>query len=392
MTRPPGTIALVDAWQVAEARDFFVRAWPMYVHELSGFDTDFYTLDAEGRWQPDIVQDWIAPVTPSANLREGHTAREAAQPFQRAHVIVQDRRPVGFVCIGLSPFKYMPDDVDLSIAEMFLIHASRGTGTGESALALLFARYPGRFELRAIHDNARAIAFWRRALPRLGAQAIVERSEHGDVTFRFRIGDHEHAQRTQRTYDAIAPQFLERTRSLDGPWVERFARALPPGSQVVDLGAGPCHLSAALRAEGLRVISVDRSAAMLRVAQHEYPGPRVQADLRCLPFRAASLDGIWANASLLHLDREELAPALRELRRVLVASGLLHLTLKHGEGGGWDRSKYSPDAPRWFTYFTEAEVDAALQAAGFSVEEGCVEAGKHDTWIIRVARARENAP
>src|SRR5262245_15518629 len=109
------TTELLDAWQQPDARAFFVNAWPMYVHELSGFDTDFYELDAAGRWQPDIMGDWVAPVTPEANLRSPATA--VAQPYQRAHVIVDSGRPVGFVCVGLQPFKYMPEDVDQCVAE-----------------------------------------------------------------------------------------------------------------------------------------------------------------------------------------------------------------------------------------------------------------------------------
>ncbi|AUX34314.1 uncharacterized protein SOCE836_064860 [Sorangium cellulosum] len=92
----------------------------MYVHEISGFDTSFYVLDEAGRWQPDIVNDWVSSVTPPGNLRTPQSDQGPTQPFQRAHVITSDARPVGFVCVGLRAFKCMPDDVDLSIAEFFL--------------------------------------------------------------------------------------------------------------------------------------------------------------------------------------------------------------------------------------------------------------------------------
>src|ERR1700733_12798519 len=102
------TVEIVDAWREANAREFFRNVWPMYVHEIAGFDTDFYVLDAAGRWQPDVVEHWISSVTPNENLRTSRQDLDETQPLQRTHVIVSDARPVGFVCIGVKPFKFMP--------------------------------------------------------------------------------------------------------------------------------------------------------------------------------------------------------------------------------------------------------------------------------------------
>jgi predicted acetyltransferase len=183
------SVLLLDAWRVAEAAEFFRKVWPMYVHEISGYDTDFYVLDAEGRWQPDLVEDWLATQTPRANLAEGVEALPGTvQPYQRTHVIVHDERPVGFACIGLRPFKYMPDDADLTIAEFFVIHALRGERVGRRALELVLARYSGRWGLRVLHDNVRALRFWSKTLPEAGAREVRSRTDHGDIAFRFSTG------------------------------------------------------------------------------------------------------------------------------------------------------------------------------------------------------------
>jgi predicted acetyltransferase len=181
-------VAIIDAWRVVAAREFLRNVWPMYVHEISGFDTDFYVLDESGRWTPDIVEDWISSMTPPQNLRITRAEQSSAQQFQRAHVITTGGRPVGFVCVGMRPFKYMPVDADLNIAEFFLIHASRRTGTATRALELLLRRYVGRWHLRAVHDNARAIRFWRKALPSAGVHDLEEGREDNDVVFRFLTG------------------------------------------------------------------------------------------------------------------------------------------------------------------------------------------------------------
>jgi predicted acetyltransferase len=182
---PTDDVAIVDAWGEPEARRFFENVWPMYVHELSGFGSVFYHLDSSGRWLPDIAGDWVSSVTPADNLDPAVEHGDLRQPFQRAHVIARAGFHVGFACIGLRPFKYMPEDADVTLAEFFLTRAVRGTGTGRRALELLLARYPGRWYLRALEHNARAIRFWRKTLPAVGTLALEEGLESGDVTWRF---------------------------------------------------------------------------------------------------------------------------------------------------------------------------------------------------------------
>ena len=196
------------------------------------------------------------------------------------------------------------------------------------------------------------------------------------------------AQRTQDSYDRVAAQYLERSRdrSILHPWMRRFTELLPSNGLVLDLGAGPCLDSAELRSLGLRVISVDRSRRMLTAAHQEIHGPRVQADMRQLTFRPNCIAGVWACASLLHLDRDELVPALSAIRDVLVSCGVLFVSLKYGSGGTWDTSKFGPEAPRWFTYWSDDDLDASLGSVGFEIVESATEEGLQDRWIARVAR------
>jgi predicted acetyltransferase len=178
-------VSLADGWSNAGARDFFLNAWPMYVHDISAFDSDFYCLDANGRWLPDIAGDWVASVTRADNLDANHAPSGEKQPYQRAHVILDRGRPVGFACVGLSPFRHMPAEADVILAEFFLIHGSRGVGIGQHVARALVARYPGRWSLSAIHDNTRAIRFWRKTLPLLGVSDLRERTIQREVSWDF---------------------------------------------------------------------------------------------------------------------------------------------------------------------------------------------------------------
>ena len=202
------------------------------------------------------------------------------------------------------------------------------------------------------------------------------------------MGDRsDEAQRTRRTYDAIAAEFLERTRDR-GPMqaaLDAFAARLPSGGLVLDVGAGPGTDSAELRARGLRVVSVDLSLGMLKAGLEALPGARVQADMRRLPFGRVA-DGLWANASLLHLRREEVPMALREFGRVLRRPGLLHLGVKRGRHEGFEEERYGPGRPRFFTYWEAEALDAALREAGFVIERAQTDPRARDTWLQRLAR------
>jgi SAM-dependent methyltransferase len=196
------------------------------------------------------------------------------------------------------------------------------------------------------------------------------------------------ARKNQGSYDQVAAEYLERSRdrSLLRPWMLRFRERLPENGLVLDLGAGPCLDSAELRTLGLRVISVDRSWRMLIAAQQEILGPRVQADMRQLTFRPNCIAGVWACASLLHLERDELVPAVSGICNVLVSSGVLFVSLKYGSGGSWDTSKFGPEAPRWFTYWSEEDVDSSLRSAGFEILESATQEVLQNRWIARIAR------
>ena len=187
---------------------------------------------------------------------------------------------------------------------------------------------------------------------------------------------------THATYDAIAEAFHERTRTPEKSWrwAERFAERAGAGALVGDLGCGPGRDLASLRELGLRVFGLDRSLGMLRAGIADDGGARVQADLRALPIADASLGGGWANASLLHLAPDAMSAALGEIARILRPGAPLHVTLKRGEGAGYESERYG--RPRWFQLWTDADLDAALGRAGFDIE--IAETRElTDTWLLR---------
>jgi 8-oxo-dGTP pyrophosphatase MutT (NUDIX family) len=103
---------------------------------------------------------------------------------------------------------------------------------------------------------------------------------------------------------------------------------------------------------------------MLRQARAHGAERLVQADARALPFAPGTLDAAWACASLLHLPKAQLPNALAEIRRAL-GHGHICLIMKTGEGEAWRED--GSGKRRFFAYYHRAEVELALERAGFRV-------------------------
>ena len=158
---------------------------------------------------------------------------------------------------------------------------------------------------------------------------------------------------------------------------------------VLDVGAGPGHLTAELAGAGARAVALDASAAMVALAARRGV-PVVRGDLRRAPFADGAFDGVWSSASLLHVPRAEVPATLAEWRRVTAPGGLLALSTASGGSDGWEDPPYDTRGerppPRWFTYHDEAPLRALLHAAGWSVESVTTYAGLR-LWLRVRARA-----
>lgn len=144
------------------------------------------------------------------------------------------------------------------------------------------------------------------------------------------------------------------------PALARFLDALAPGAEVLDLGCGHGIASAHLSRAGHRVTGLDASAGLLQVARRLAP----DATFICAGFddldTEAGYDGVWANYALVHAPRAALPGHLSAIARALRPGGLLHLSMLLGDNE--ERDAHG----RAYSYFSEAELDAAIGDAGFS--------------------------
>ena len=158
-------------------------------------------------------------------------------------------------------------------------------------------------------------------------------------------------------YDENAQTFFDGTVSVDmAEGRRRFIEALSPGSRILDAGCGSGRDALAFKQLGFEVTDFDGSGEMVRMASAHAGLEVLQLTFDEVAWREA-FEGIWANASLLHVSRDNLVSVMRKLRDALVIGGVWELSFKPGSGEGIAFE-------RWFTNLSEADVPALIAEVG----------------------------
>ena len=174
---------------------------------------------------------------------------------------------------------------------------------------------------------------------------------------------------TVRTYEQGAHIFLKhwgRKRYKRPLLLTQWLKLLPEQTVVLDLGCGAGQDSRYLAKLGHRVIGLDRTMPLLQFAKRRAPSvPFLLAEIRALPIRTGSLDGIWAAASLIHLPKRTVPNVLAALRHLVRPEGFLAATVTHGSNSRIKRTGWMPG--RYFARWRKDELVRILRRTGWTV-------------------------
>src|SRR3954469_2247786 len=166
--------------------------------------------------------------------------------------------------------------------------------------------------------------------------------------------------KTLEHYNGRAADFWEGTREHDVRQnIEALLRHLrgEPPLRILDFGCGPGRDLAAFRAMGHDPTGLEGSARLAAMAR-EHSGCEVwEQDFLALRLPACHFDGIFANASLFHVPRQELPRVLSDLHAALKPGGVLFSSNPRGNNDeGWNRGRYGAyhDLETWRRYVTQA--------------------------------------
>jgi len=170
--------------------------------------------------------------------------------------------------------------------------------------------------------------------------------------------------------------------------------SLLPGKKILDAGCGPGHDTNMFFQMEYDAVGVDISEGLIAEAKHKYPNCIfVEGNLLTLPFKKNTFDGVWSQASLLHLETEmEVKRALKEFYRVLKSDGILYVYVKKQEGK--EKTAVVSDSvshhDRFFQYFSVIEIKDLFKTSGFSVLKTEVQEDRHGRndvhWIMVIGR------
>ena len=183
---------------------------------------------------------------------------------------------------------------------------------------------------------------------------------------------------TRVSYDTVAASYADQMReALDAAPYVRAALALfaekvrsADGGPVADVGCGPGHVTAHLRELGLDAFGFDLSPAMVDVARREYPGVRFEVgSMTELDLPDASVAGLLAFWSLVHVPDSALPGVFTHFRRVVRAGGPLLVGFHVGEGSRLKSEGYGGHPMKVYVHRRQpAQVAALLREAGFTIE------------------------
>lgn len=177
------------------------------------------------------------------------------------------------------------------------------------------------------------------------------------------------------SYDALAaehPDIVASSlddRPLDRALFTTFAELVRAGGNgpVADVGCGPGRVTILLSDLGLDAFGIDLSPGMLALARRTHPHLRFEeGSMLALDLPDASLGGLLAYYSIIHIPWDQRPQLFAEFHRVLAPGGVLMLAFQIGNEHKHRTELFgTPISINWYRQ-QPAEVAALLRDAGFT--------------------------
>ena len=161
-------------------------------------------------------------------------------------------------------------------------------------------------------------------------------------------------------YERSARAYWEGTRDHDVS--QNYAAFLDaiegdPPYTILDLGCGPGRDLCYFRSLGHEAVGLDGSKNFVAMARHYSKCEILHQDLLAMALPESNFDGVFANAALFHVPRQELPRVLHELSETLKPRCVLFCSNSRGnDEEGWSGDRYSCfyHPSTWRQYVTAA--------------------------------------
>lgn len=183
---------------------------------------------------------------------------------------------------------------------------------------------------------------------------------------------------TRRSYDTVATSYADQVRNLleetpdERAVLARFADLVHTsgGGPVADVGCGSGRITAHLRELDVDAFGIDLSPAMIEVARRDHPDLRFEVGtMTDLDLADASVTGLVAWYSLIHVPDDDIRSVLEHFRRVLRPGGPLLLGIHVGDDSQLKTQGYGGHPMNVHVHRRQlGRLATWLNDAGFTVE------------------------
>lgn len=174
-----------------------------------------------------------------------------------------------------------------------------------------------------------------------------------------------------KTATSYAKKFMgELThKHFDKLLLDAFALENAANGKFLDLGCGPGQTTQYLWSrDAVDIIGIDISPNMISVARSLNPQLHFEvADILSLPYAAGTFASAIAFYSIVHFGYEKLAPAFREIRRVLQANGHFLFSFHIGNDRVHMDVFLEEQVNIDFYFFEPARIIEILKETGFDI-------------------------
>ncbi|MEK7461277.1 MAG: methyltransferase domain-containing protein [Patescibacteria group bacterium] len=197
-------------------------------------------------------------------------------------------------------------------------------------------------------------------------------------------------------YNKIAKDWMK-DHEHDDWWyegTETFLKLLPKGGRVLDVGCAGGWKTRYMVDRGFNVTGFDLSESFIDLARDLVPEATFEVlDLHQTETISGTFDGVFVQAVLLHVPKNEVVSVMAKLTVKIKPGGYLYVAVKEQRPDKPPEEElleddYGYSYRRFFSYYTLPELEEYFSGAGLEITYKTVTTSGKTNWIQIIGRIR----
>ncbi len=158
-----------------------------------------------------------------------------------------------------------------------------------------------------------------------------------------KVSENKRVDDTLNYYNTKAKDFVLSTVDVAFTEIQdKFLKYIPNGGKILDFGCGSGRDTKYFLSKGYDVDATDGSEELCKIAS-EYTGIQVKQMLFEELDKVEEYDGIWACASILHVEKKQLLDIMKKIAIATKTGGVVYMSFKYGDFEGIRNGRFFTD-------------------------------------------------